>query len=391
MYLNEEIFPGNETCFDQLKTAVGDGSAIAFTGAGTSTPLYPTWITLLEELINQAENEGLVEKDDLQELKDLVYTDPLELASHLEDIFTRQRFRGRLATIFESKGKATQCHDLLVRLSLKAIVTLNYDDGLESAFSAANGAAPQAIRAQDRAQVVRWRQGRLFGSDKLPILHWHGVPSDPEQMIFTGDDYNRFYNTRDNVDFVEQLWRDNRLVVIGFGFSDPFLVRVAEGVLRALPSDNRHFALIGVQSGKPITPLLRRQFTRKYRLTPIFYEIRSNSALEDHSELTKLLSMLKESDAYVTQVNTKPRLPATPERSMPQSHGAYHEYEKDLLVSPSGRTLYVQPRLLRPVPLSETGDSTIYESVSINELVTRTPHSLLQHNQNMAPPRFAGE
>jgi hypothetical protein len=247
--LNEQIFPGNTTCFQHLKTTVSDGSAIAFTGAGTSTPLYPTWTILLQDLINRAENEGLVEKDELQELKGLVHDDPLELASHLEDKFTRQPFRARLASIFESKGKATPCHDLLVRLSLKAIVTLNYDDGLESAFSAADSAAPQSIRAQDRAQVVKWQQGGLFGSNKLPILHWHGVPSDPEQMVFTGDDYNLFYNNRDKVDFVEQLWRDHRLLVVGFSFSDPFLVRVAESVLRTLPSDNRHFALIGVHSG----------------------------------------------------------------------------------------------------------------------------------------------
>ena len=95
--LNEQIFPGNGTCFDQLKTAVGDNMAIAFTGAGASTPVYPTWISLLQELITQAENEGLVEKDNSQELKELIYSDPLELASDLEDIFTRHRFRARLA------------------------------------------------------------------------------------------------------------------------------------------------------------------------------------------------------------------------------------------------------------------------------------------------------
>jgi SIR2-like domain len=369
--LNEQIFPGNVTCFERLKTSVGDGSTIAFTGAGTSTPLYPTWISLLQELIDQAENEGLVTKNDLQELRGLVDADPLELASHLEDTFTRQRFRDRLATIFEPKGKSTQCHDLLVRLSLKAIVTLNYDDGLEAAFSAVNSAPPQPIRAQDRAEIVRWQQGRLFGPDKLPILHWHGTPSDPKEMVFTGDDYNCFYNNRENVDFVEQLWRDNQLLVVGFGFSDPFLVRVAESVLRALPSDNRHFALIGVRSGKQITTLFRRQFTKKYRLTPIFYEIRADGVREDHSDLTKLLSMLVEGDLSVIKVDTKSRPPATPEQQFtPQSHAGHREFEKELLVSPGGRTLYVEPRLQRPVQLSGTAEAITYEPVGVDQLVT---------------------
>jgi hypothetical protein len=370
--LNEIIFPGNVACYEELKTTLGDGLGVAFTGAGTSTPLYPTWTGLLKELVDQADKEGLVEKDNLQELSGLVYTDPLELASHLEEIFTKHRFREQLATIFESKGSTTHCHDFIIKLPLKAIVTLNYDDGLESAFSTANSAVPLSIRAQDRAQLVRWQQGRLFGTSKLPILHWHGMPSDPEQMIFTGDDYNLFYNNRQNVDFVEQLWRNNRLLVIGFGFSDPFLIRVVESTLRALPSDNRHFAFIGVQAGKQITPLIRRQFTKKYRLTPIFYEIRPDGARDDHSDLTKMLCMLMEDGANVIQAAAQSHGSATPQPNISESatnQAAYRDFEQGLLVSPGGRTLYAEPRLLRPIQLSGMRDDITYEALSINHIV----------------------
>jgi hypothetical protein len=80
--------------------------------------------------------------------------------------------------------------------------------------------------------------------------------------------------------------------------------------------------------------------------------------------------MLTESEPCLIQVETKSGPPVAPERSMPESHRSYHEYEKELLVSPGGRTLYVQPRLLRPVQLSETADAISYEPISIAQLVT---------------------
>jgi hypothetical protein len=134
--LNEGRFQGNTACYQQLKTAIRDGSAIAFTGSGTSAPLYPTWTKSLHDFIIEANAEGLIEDIYLQELYDQIHSDPLELAAHLEEIFTRYRFRDRLATMFGSKNQATLTHSLLIQLPFKGIVTLNYDDGLETAYSA---------------------------------------------------------------------------------------------------------------------------------------------------------------------------------------------------------------------------------------------------------------
>jgi SIR2-like domain len=276
---------------------------------------------------------------------------------------------------------------------VRAIVTLKYDDGLERAFSAAYSAGPIS-NAQDRAQLVRWQQGRLFGTGKLPILHWHGMPSDPGRMIFTADDYNEFYSDQENVEFVRQLWRGDRLLVVGFGFSDPFLVRVVEGALRALPSDNRHFALIGVHSGKTISPFLRRQFTKKYRLTPIFYQIRSDGERDDHSDLIQLLSLLREDHLNIAETASKSLTPAIVEQGLREpaiSQAAYREFERGLLVSPGGRTLYVKPRLLRPVQLSGTSDSITYESVGIDQLVTSCSSFMSPHGRSTALQLFAGD
>jgi hypothetical protein len=190
--LNETQFPGNIACYNQIKEVIGERSAIAFVGAGVSAPLYPTWGAFLKELIDQAINEGMIVANDVRDVRQQVEIDPLEAATYLEELFTHDRFRARLSTVFESKGTTTECHSLLVRLRPKAIVTLNYDNGLEAAFSNVNSALPISIRAQDQSDLVKWQQGQLFGAGKLPILHWHGIPSDPAGMVFTGDDYNRY-------------------------------------------------------------------------------------------------------------------------------------------------------------------------------------------------------
>jgi SIR2-like protein len=195
-------------------------------------------------------------------------------------------------------------------------------------------------------------------------------------MIFTGDDYTRFYSSNQNIEFLRNVWRDNQLLLVGFGFSDPFLVRVLESALRTETTDNRHFALIGVPAGKCISPLLRRNFARKYRLTPIFYEVRSDAnGDEDHTDLFTLLSLLTEKiDATLPAEGHSASLVLA--AAHPTSHVAAtvrsRDFEKDLMVSPTGKVLYVEPRLLRPLPVSEDSDKISYEPADIDFVLQST-------------------
>jgi hypothetical protein len=177
--------------------------------------------------------------------------------------------------------------------------------------------------------------------------------------------------------FIEQLWRADRLIVVGFSFSDPFLIRVAESTLRALPSDNRHFAFIGVKSGQSITSHDRRRFGRKYRLSPLFYEVRTNETGEDHSALIRLLSMLTDEGFGKNPVKStgtggpSQELVIAAERPEAPTTGqaASREFERSLLVSPGGRTLYVEPRLLRPGSLDHGAENAKYEPIDIAKII----------------------
>lgn len=297
--LREEIYPGNTKTFADLKSFLEAGHVIAFTGAGVSAPTYPMWTTLLSKLVNDAIEEGLInDQGEIDEYQKLIHTDPLELASNLEEIFTRKVFRARLAKSFSNlNGHATESQAAISRLKLRGIITLNYDNGHEAAFAAAQSRSPNVGRSQDESTLMRWLQDEVFKDHDLPILHFHGDVSDPEQMILTADDYDRFYAERLPDILIKQLWRSNRLFVIGFGFSDPVLTRVMEGALRSIPSDIRHFALIGKKENETVSAISRKSFTKKFRLAPIFYEVRSNvDGTPDHSDLIKLLNILPKPD-----------------------------------------------------------------------------------------------
>jgi hypothetical protein len=185
-------------------------------------------------------------------------------------------------------------------------------------------------------------------------------------MVFTADDYTRFYGDPQNLDFIRHVWRDNQLFVVGFGF----LVRVIESALRQEPIDNRHFSLIGVPAGKQVSTLLRRQFIRKYRLTPIFYEIRLDyNGDQDHTDLFILLSMLtaKADATQSTETHSTALVsPAKHLKSKISTNLKSREFEKDLMVSPSGKVLYVEPRLLRPIPVSNNSNQISFDPVGID-------------------------
>jgi hypothetical protein len=182
-------------------------------------------------------------------------------------------------------------------------------------------------------------------------------------MIFTGDDYDSFYSSPLADTLIRQLRRSARLLAVGFGFSDPFLIRVVESTLRQLPSDTRHYALIGRHADDPVTPYMRRQFIKKYRLTPVFYQIGQHTSgdgaiREDHSDLLKLLGMLPKpdlgrslqvvSDGSRTTVMVLPatevQLPTSPAISTFQA--AKREFERDLFMTPAGVPLYIEPHLI---------------------------------------------
>ena len=390
--LNEKMFPGNTEAFNQLKEIFKDGKVFGLTGAGTSAPLYPTWLALLQKFISEAELRGILnDSKEAEELRNFVKSDSLEVASRIEEVFGRKVFRAKLAAVFRgTDNSSTETHDVISSMNFKGIITLNYDNGLEQAYVKTKSRYPIVVRATDAGERTRWLQEDIFKTGDLPIMHLHGTTSEAEGMIFTAEDYEEFYRSGDIGDFVKSLWQKDRLLIIGFGFSDPFLIWMAERALRSLPSDTRHFALIGVSEGGACSAFVRRNFSNRFRITPIFYEVRhTGDNLEaDHSDLTNILKYLvpipskpkdNEGEADVGCESPVSNLPIVMAPNvMVRPEVAKFEFEKHLLTRENA-LIYVEPRLYRPEQDNKaTGEKG--HAVNITEIVNGKQSFLISAN-----------
>ncbi|RYF13187.1 MAG: hypothetical protein EOO77_16000, partial [Oxalobacteraceae bacterium] len=372
---NETFFPGNGRALERLTDELRGGHLTAFVGSGVSIPLAPSWNGLLSQLIDQGLTDGFVNREDEPLLRQQVHDDPLELASTLEEAFTPAKFRSIVGGKFRLEGKCTEGHELIVQLTLNGIITLNYDDGLSTAYVRHRQMMPSIIRADDRFELQRWATDHSDAGGRCPIIHWHGNTGAPDRMVLTADDYDRHYATGENRAFIEELWRGQRLFVIGFGFRDPILTRLAESVIRSSPADNQHIALVGRHDPNPMTPLLRRQFAKKFRVDPVFYQVTvDESGREDHSAMTRLLT------AVLSQ-------PATPKPATDRSDArvvtvespsaaAEKELKDGLFVGPNGQTLYVEPKLVGRIVDTKT-EEPIEIVYSVKEFVAQFQNTII--------------
>ncbi|MCJ9673495.1 MULTISPECIES: SIR2 family protein [unclassified Neorhizobium] len=376
--IEEHLFPGNQAAFSALCASIAGDEICAFVGAGVSIPLAPSWSGLLNGLISDALNQGIISVEDGAELKAQVYTDPLEVASALEEANSSLIFRSSLSKLFDVGDEFTDSHGLILDLPLRGVVTTNYDAGLSNAFVSKFSKMPNILTSASSADLVKWAQGEHYALEKKPVLHLHGQASHPDAMVLTAEDYNRFYSDSARVNFVRNLWESNRLLSIGFSFTDPFLVRAAEAALRTLPTESRHFGLISHRGEVPVSTLRRRQSAKKFRLTPIFYRVRLlATGAEDHSALTVILRELtartKRVGTTVAISTSSVKVPAGGETA---TQLAKHIFESSLFQSSSGALLYAEPKLYVPEAQEAPVDNRPPPFSSVQELVD-SPASFL--------------
>ncbi|MBB3973758.1 SIR2 family protein [Hansschlegelia beijingensis] len=366
--LREDAFPGNIQAFTALSNEMRSSKIVPFVGAGASAPAYPTWPSLLSKLLEKAQLDGFI--TDIGEValcRSQIISDPLELASTLERRMTKSVFRSFIADIFRnSNAHYTASHSNLCKLPTSAFITTNYDDGLEVAYAASCQKSAFQARATDRSELARWTQGDVFSTERTTVLHWHGTAADPDGMMLTSDDYDQFYSDSHNTNFIRHLLASRQVLFIGFSFNDPFLSRLAEGSMRSAQTGQRHFAFIGRPTDQPTTPLIREQFMRKYRISPIFYALNKDAltGFSSHESLQPLLELLL-SNTGIYAPHIAPGATDAPAESSPFTNSgrlpanaplAAHDLRDlgdDLLMTRSGRPLYVDPRLTKPMNASQ--------------------------------------
>jgi hypothetical protein len=145
-------------------------------------------------------------------------TDPLVLAQLFEAQYSRRSLIDEWERAIPLKlVKPGNLYDRIVRFPWRAIVTTNYDDLLERAFSR----RPVRKIVSDPDLTAR------ASPDEIQIIKMHGDLATPASMVITEEDYRAYDVGRPGIALkVKQLLTEHPLLFVGFSLTDPNFRRI---------------------------------------------------------------------------------------------------------------------------------------------------------------------
>lgn len=217
---------------DSLFDLIRNEEVIIWAGAGLSISAgYPTGKELGEILV---ENLSLSEKEQINKT--------LPLPDLAEEIFrlkggSRNYLIKILRQVFKKKPINTDCHRQISDIPhFKTIITTNYDTLLEDEFG-------------DKAQVI-------LSTDDIPYLEKgkkqifkvHGDLKEPNSVIITRTDYNRFFKNSSENDVywtvIKERLSTNTVLFIGYNLEDPNVSVIFDRITEALGANRKECFLI---------------------------------------------------------------------------------------------------------------------------------------------------
>ncbi len=329
--------PGNDHVLEELRKLLGSDQAIALVGAGASAGLYPLWTQLISQLAEETVARGLATVADRDFWIQNASKRPQQavrgikqaLGDSIYGIVLREIFR---PTAGRDGKRYTPIHGALLRMPFRGYVTTNFDPGLLEARDDLRRDVGDTGYAtwKDPDELMQWYTGDIFTQQQCPILFAHGIHQRSDTIVLGVAEYRKAYRGRHYRRVLESLLGRERLVFVGFGFSDPWFDVIADEVITQTAAEPRHIALLGLKEDEPYTPEMRRLFQDQYNAKVYFYRIEITSdGREDHSDLQRVVEELAGTPTPPTTT------PARPEPSDGSVQRWVHETTND--------DLYVQP------------------------------------------------
>ncbi len=231
--------------FNMLCDFVAGGNLICLTGSGISKGLKlksgkvaPDWNKLLRNLKNEMiDSIGKEDLDNLNEL--LVDHAPGENLIEASSILYNADKDGFLAALIDTvdlaEGETSNTHRKLLELQPKGILTYNYDVAHENAIAKAGETADWSIALpDDNSDIINILKNNF---SKQFLLKMHGSVTDKDSMVLTRESYRDlfikypFYKA-----FMQQIFTNYHLLIVGFGMSDPDFAMLLQNVFSTFGS-----------------------------------------------------------------------------------------------------------------------------------------------------------
>lgn len=338
---------------ESLSEVIRSGEAVLLVGSGCSMPMFPSWGELVQELAAVAAQcvpGGFT-------LPDRLKSDELEALQYIRDAMAKNqnghhcldRYEQRLIRLFEMNDRQpTTLHELLVALPFRGYLTTNYERLIERALDQARGPYEESrwIDVQTASPYFIGKAVRAMAYPAAPdrVIHLHGVNDRPEGMVLTTDDYRRAYEipgtgnaeTTSSVTryrppyarvLLAALMMTRRVVFVGFGLRDPFLMRVLQAVTEHSWEWNEpiHYAIMPIEETDAQTRWEQAEHLRAtYGIEVLFYEVHNHDhrgLTETFEEIAARLGMVQrrmEVPAPAVPLPEEPPVPAAESASAPR-------------------------------------------------------------------------
>lgn len=290
---------------EMLSHALNLRDTILFIGSGCSIPLgYPSWQELADKAISVTEEKFTSYAEFLGKCKEAVNnrnraTDLSFILGACESVWKQEdavngsrEYRRQLADLFMAKPdrKKYDPYKRLLELPVRRFVTSNYDCALEhtmvetfpglccegdyipdkKAFMPDDKASGRKSFTQDvkyDEQLAIFAMG--YADHDRKIFHCHGWCHEPESMVLTESDYQRWY-LRDQFigsgrfrQTIDLIFGSNPILFVGFGLRDDDLL-YALRMFSAIEPEQKHSRPLFALVEKDTQPYAETTFEQLY-------------------------------------------------------------------------------------------------------------------------------
>lgn len=259
-----------DNAFKMLCDFVAEGNLICLTGSGISRGLKlknskraPDWNELLKELKDSLKG-SFEDSDDYDNLTELLVNNApgenlIEASSILYNVDKEAFLDTLVRSVDLEENETSETHKRLLDLQPKGILTYNYDTAHENAFSQKGQRENwTVVMPEDNDLIIKILKDRL---NKQFLFKMHGCVTKKESMVLTRESYrNLFIKYPFYKAFMQQIFTNYHLLIVGFRMSDPDFDMLLQNVFSTFGSPiQEHIVIkhISEKSSKDVMYRLR--------------------------------------------------------------------------------------------------------------------------------------
>eukprot|EP01129_Flabellula_baltica_P000295 TRINITY_DN10327_c0_g1_i1.p1 TRINITY_DN10327_c0_g1~~TRINITY_DN10327_c0_g1_i1.p1 ORF type:complete len:891 (-),score=167.92 TRINITY_DN10327_c0_g1_i1:34-2706(-) len=228
----------DSSVFKELVSHLDAKRLVTFVGAGLSMNSgLPSWKDLINYMASKAHIHPPTDDSD-----SFLYT-AQDIKSQLGNAFGGTLKDG-LGYTTSSRPNPSVTHYLLSRLSTSHVITTNYDLLIEDTYRYLKTPGFVVSKSSDVAKVP-------ISSVHTNILKIHGDINDPDNVVFTHEDYDNYFEERPAVStLLKGLLFNRSFLFLGYSLRDPNLHSLMDEVSSVLKDAQRHCYAIIFEGGE---------------------------------------------------------------------------------------------------------------------------------------------